>query len=196
MPLDDTTGWLSSSSVPNYRPDQALTPKYIQKVLKSIERSTPRNGNGYEVHSSPKGWTLGLPYEASSRRLRFFVVTVYSKDGSCVANVSAGMVNRTIPTMNGEYLDKSGEPPSIPVADGCYVGVEVSYIAGMVFPNVAQIVTKTQLSTNDSLSTSFYPLASIKIVDDLSSVTQLCDTNLVVNRMKVGFDAFSWSWSN
>lgn len=207
MSLDDTTGWLSSSAVPNFKPDQPLTPRYIQRVLKSIERATPRNGSGYEVHASPKGWTLGLPYGATSKKLRFFIVTVYQKNGSYVANVSAGMVNRTIPKMDGQFIDKSGEPPSVPVADGDYVGVEVSYMSGLVFPNVAIITTRQNLLLNDTENKSFYPLASISIDENLNadptqnnyeiiSVTQLCDTNLVVNRMKVGINVFSWSWSN
>lgn len=196
MGLSDTTGWVSSSDAPNYRPDQNFTPEYVQQILKAIEANAPRRGNGYEVHSTSRGWTLGIPQKTAGKKLRFFVVTVYRKNGLNYANCSVGMVNRTIPKLDGTYLDKSGEPPAIAIGNHGYIGVLVTYQAGKVFPNEATIEYRTTLATNDNAITSFFPLASIDIVDDVANIIQLSDTNLVVNRMKVGTEVYYWSWSN
>lgn len=106
------------------------------------------------------------------------------------------MVNRTIPKLSGEYLDKTGTPPRMSVTENGYVGIQVTYIPNNVFPTNATIEFRTTLTTNDTAATSFYPLAKVDILNDVAQVTQLTDTNLVVNRMKIGRDVYSWSWSN
>jgi hypothetical protein len=196
MALSDSSGWVSSSQTPDLNAQQYLTPRYLEAVLKAIESNTPRRGYGYEVHSSPRGWTIGINQQPQGRKLRFFVVTMFSDNNQFYANCSVGMVNRTIPKMNGQYLDKTGTPPSIEINGHGYVGVTVTYQSGKVFPNESVIEFRTTLSTNDTEVTSFYPLAIVDIIDGQPLVSQLSDTNLVVNRMKIGSDLYSWSWSN
>jgi hypothetical protein len=205
MPIGDSGGFVSSSQTPDYKPDQNFNAGYLEKILRAIEAGTPRRGVGYEIHNTNRGWTIGLQRPALGRKLRFFVVTVYEDNGTVFANVSVGMVNRTIPKLESKFLDQTlgeGRPPRVAItADLGYVGIKVTYQSGKVFPNESEIEYRTELQTNDTSDTSFYPLAVIALIKDnegqrRAQVTQLSDVNLVVNRMKVGTDVYSWSWSN
>ena len=207
MPIGDSGGFVSSSQTPDYKPDQNFNARYLEKILRAIESGTPRRGVGYEIHNTNRGWTIGLHRPALGRKLRFFVVSVYDDNNSIFANVSVGMVNRTIPKLEGKFLDQTlganetQRPPRISItAPLGYVGIEVAYEPNKVFPTTAEIKYKTTLAENDTNITSFYPLAVIAIEQkdgvNTALVTQLSDVNLVVNRMKVGTDVYSWSWSN
>jgi hypothetical protein len=204
MPIGDSGGFVSSSQTPDYKPDQNFNARYLEKILRAIEAGTPRRGVGYEIHNTNRGWTIGLQRPAIGRKLRFFVVSVYDDNGSVFANVSVGMVNRTIPKLESKFLDQTlagDRPPRIAItADLGYVGIEVTYEPNKVFPTQSTIVYKTTLETNDTNVTSFYPLAIVALKEKdgakVAQVSQLSDTNLVVNRMKIGTDVYSWSWSN
>jgi len=197
MPIGDSGSFVpSDSKTPSYKPDQFFTPKYVEKILRAIESSTPRRGNGYEIHNTPRGWTIGLHSKAVGKKLRFFVITTFNDNGTNYINCSVGMVNRTIPKLNDEYLDKTGTPPMLAVSGHGYVGIVVTYVPNQVFPTNATIEFRQSLEVNDTASTSFYPLAMIDEVNNSVTVSQLSDTNLVVNRMKIGRDLYSWSWSN
>lgn len=204
MPIGDSGGFVSSSQTPDYKPDQNFNARYLEKILRAIEAGTPRRGNGYEIHNTNRGWTLGLQSKPLGKKLRFFVVTIYDDNGSIYANVSVGMVNRTIPKLENKFLDQTigdGRPPRIAVtADLGYIGIKVTYQPSKVFPNQSVIEYRTTLETNDTSETSFYPLAIVALrqKDGVTTgqVTQLSESNLVVNRMKVGSDVYSWSWSN
>lgn len=196
MGIGESGSFVSSSQTPDYKPNQYFTPKYFDKVLRAIESSTPRLGNGYEIHNTPRGWTIGLHSKPIGKKLRFFVITTFKENDTNYINCSIGMVNRTIPKLSGEYLDKTGTPPKMTVAEGGYVGIQVTYIPNNVFPTNATIEFRTTLTTNDTEATSFYPLAKVEILNTVAVITQLSDTNFVVNRMKIGRDVYSWSWSN
>jgi hypothetical protein len=204
MPIGDSGGFVSSSQTPDYKPDQNFNARYLEKILRAIEAGTPRRGVGYEIHNTNRGWTIGLQRPAIGRKLRFFVVSVYNDNGSIFANISVGMVNRTIPKLEGKFLDQTlaeDRPPRLPItADLGYVGIEVTYQPSKVFPTESEIKYRTTLDANDTNVKSFFPLAIIALKEKdgekVAQVTQLSDTNLVVNRMKVGTDVYSWSWSN
>jgi hypothetical protein len=204
MPIGDSGGFVSSSQTPDYKPDQNFNARYLEKILRAIEAGSPRRGVGYEIHNTNRGWTIGIQRPAIGRKLRFFIVTVYDDNGSIFANVSVGMVNRTIPKLEEKFLDQTleeGRPPRIAVTkDLGYVGIRVTYEPNKVFPNNSIIEYRETLETNDTSNTSFYPLAiiSLRRQDGVttSQITQLSDVNLVVNRMKIGTDVYSWSWSN
>ena len=204
MAIGDSGGFVSSSQTPDYKPDQNFNARYLEKILRAIEAGTPRRGVGYEIHNTNRGWTIGLQRPAIGRKLRFFVVSIYDENGSIFANVSVGMVNRTIPKLENKFLDQTigeGRPPRVPItADLGYVGIKVSYEPNKVFPTQSVIEYRTTLETNDTNVTSFFPLAIVSLKQEngvkVGQVTQLSEINLVVNRMKVGTDVYSWSWSN
>jgi hypothetical protein len=112
--------------------------------------------------------------------------------------VSPGTVNRYIPKIGSDYIDKV-PAPSLTVTDNGYVMVKATYEANKYFPRTAEIVFQA-VSTPpaDTDTISYYPLATI--TKDTSSGTAvysmqyLASGNLIVNRLKAGNSMATWWW--
>jgi hypothetical protein len=130
-----------------------------------------------------------------------FTVTINSQGTESSFMVHPGTVNRVVPKMNEDYLDKLEAPEYNPIYEEGYVAIKCTYEPETFFPRKAEIVYlpgETMEPYVDTEEESYFPVAKIN-KDDAGanstwSVVQLSDSNMVVNRLKSGANTAVWWW--
>lgn len=153
-------------------------------------------GSGYTFTSSSLGHNLNIekpwaPIYAGGD-VKPFTVTLGDGD----VGVSPGTVNRYIPTIDGEYIDKD-PPPRLTVSDEGYVLIKATYEEAKFFPRTAEIVFEAgEEPPIDTENESYYPLAKINSPTGGGlSITAYINDNLIVNRLKAGDSTATWWWT-
>lgn len=210
--VSDSSGYVPrDSQIPNVKSGDALTPRYVQKITQGIERSSVVNGVGYGVQRLSNATILSIPKSNNGATVSVsnFKVTIVTVDKTVStdarAYVSVGTVNRCIPKIGTVYLDRlrpsDNKQPYVEFGNDGYIGIKVTYTAGVPFPSTSVIEWRSSLPTTSTDSESFYPLASVtwnlnaqtEAVE--ATVTQIhLSRNLSVNRFKIGTSTYYWQW--
>tara|TARA_R110000868_G_scaffold282274_1_gene542520 strand:- start:9 stop:500 length:492 start_codon:yes stop_codon:yes gene_type:complete len=156
-------------------------------------------GVGYTFDSSSSGFTIDASDPFPSVELRNAIVPLTPSIAEDVVSIFPGLVNRYIPTIDGEYIDKTPRPTLTITAAG-YILAKATYVPDTFFPRNAEIIFEEgDTPPEDTDSESYYPLAYVASIEGSSpasySLTIFVQGNLVVNRLKAGASIATWWWS-
>ena len=158
-------------------------------------------GVGYTFDSSSRGFTIDTsdPFPTVVSKLPEVPLTP-TINGDKVT-ITPGTVNRYIPKIGSEYIDRT-PAPTLTVTGTGYVLVKCTYEANKFFPRTAVIIFEAGATLPaDTGEESYYPLAYAQSIPESSpaaySLTNLVGLtgNLVVNRLKAGSNTATWWWS-
>lgn len=205
-------GYVPRDGLPYLKVGDQFDINTYNKLVEGINRATIVNGNGYQVRRYSNSTVIQPNQYVTGGAFRNFQVYAYvDSNGQGFATVSVGTVNRSIPKINGIYIDQLDSnklPPKISVNDEGYIVIEATYDAQKPFPSQVEIkfITKQVYDAgiiSPNGNTSYYPLSSVKYVvanqatGQPASVlsTQLhSSNNLSVARIKVGQNTLYWQW--
>jgi hypothetical protein len=178
--------------------------------VQGINKASVVSGNGYQVRRYSNSTVIQpSSYTVGGGLLKNFRVTSFVDENDIGrVTVSVGTVNRTIPKIQGRYIDdtdENGLPLMITVPNEGYIVVECLYSANSPFPKNSEIKLVGNLESLDNNNISQYPLAKVKYVSATFSgetrtsarvdVNQIhIEGNLSVSRVKVGADTVYWQW--
>lgn len=203
---DITGGNPSSPNLPRLRPEQRLTPAFMNNVINGIDRATIKTGTGYLVTNYPTGQILTIPKQLPISQGYNLQVLPFIQDDKAWFTVTIGTVNRVIPKIGGKYLDqydKDGIPPKLEItSESGFVILEVTYDANKPFPSEANIkFVSTRPNTSNETTTSTFILATTEFKPktkteeaSVSSVQVHKRGNLIVNRFKIAASTYYWYW--
>lgn len=209
--LGSSNGYVPRDGLPMLRVGDQFDINTLNKILEGINRATVVAGNGYQVRRYSNSTVIQTsPYVTGGAFKNFRVFGFVNESGQGFATLSIGTVNRTIPKINGKYLDQLDDDkmsPKVQVTGIGYIVLEAKYDANKPFPSETEVKFVTALPTEERGESSQYPLASVgfypakynpvtKSQDPAEVlVTQIhSQGNLSVARVKVGQGRFYWQW--
>ena len=157
-------------------------------------------GVGYTFDSSSRGFTIDSTDPFPGFDLRNPVVPLTPSIAGDKVTIQPGMVNRYIPKIGEEYIDRS-PPPTITITGNGYILVKATYEPDKYFPRNAEIVFASGESPPaDTSDVSHYPLAYASSIEGSSPASYSLTVssflgNLVVNRLKAGGNSATWWWT-
>ena len=155
-------------------------------------------GVGYTFDSSSRGFTLDTSDPFPSLTAGRVEPLTPSIAGTKV-NIQPGTVNRYVPKIGEDYIDKI-PPPQLTVTTEGYVLVKVTYVEAKFFPRTAEIVFVEGADLpEDTNEESYYPLAKVSPIEDSSPTAYTLGEfkvgSLAVNRLKAGESTAVWWWT-
>jgi hypothetical protein len=204
-------GYVPRDGLPMLKVGDQFSIDTLNKIMEGINRASVVAGNGYQVRRYSNS-TVIQPnqYVAGGAFKNFRVFGFVDENEQGFATIAIGTVNRTIPKINGKYLDQLDNDkltPKVSVTAIGYIVIECRYEANKPFPSQSEIKFVTELPTQENGETSQYPLASVGFFPAKTNpatntkdpaevlVTQMhSQGNLSVARVKVGQSRFYWQW--
>lgn len=156
-------------------------------------------GVGYNFDSSKSGFTLDTSDPFPSRDLSGRDDPLTPGISGTKVTVIPGTVNRYIPKIGEDYIDKV-PPPELTITAAGYIMVKCTHVPDKFFPRTAVIVFQAvETPPADTETESFYVLAKVNEVPGTSPTAyalQMYSTgNLSVNRLKAGQSTATWWWT-
>jgi hypothetical protein len=204
-------GYVPRDGLPMLKVGDQLSIDTLNKIMEGINRATVVAGNGYQVRRYSNS-TVIQPnqYVTGGAFKNFRIFGFVNENGQGFATTTIGTVNRTIPKINGKYLDQLDSDnltPKVSVTGIGYIVLEAKYDANKPFPSETEVKFVTALPTEERGESSQYPLASVGFYPAKYNsatntrmpaevlVTQMhSQGNLSVARVKVGQGRFYWQW--
>lgn len=189
------SGFNNSSLEGSFAPGQPISAAALNKLGTGIEITRTMMSNDVQYLAGTGGTAYSLPQQ----------VFQPASGGTLDPNINGdkvtvvpGTVNRYIPKIGTEYMDKIPRP-QITVTDNGYILVKVTYEANKYFPRTAEIVFLAVATPPvDTENESYYPLAKVNKTTtggvDSYKLDYLGNGNLIVNRLKSGQGAATWWW--
>lgn len=160
---------------------------------------TIQPGAGYTFTSSSLGTNLSI--EKQWAPFQFFQgpEPLTPSIAGTKVNIQPGTVNRYVPKIGEDYIDKI-PPPQLTVTGEGYVLVKVTYVAAKFFPRTAEIVFVEGADLpEDTNEESYYPLAKVSPIEDSDPAAYILGElkvgSLAVNRLKAGESTAVWWWT-
>lgn len=124
---------------------------------------------------------------------------LYPKLNENKVTVTPGTVNRIVPVIGTDYIDKD-TPPTITVTGEGYICIKLTYVPATFFPRTSEIIFNAGVPTPaDTETVGYYPLAKINATTvgavTTYSMIVLSYGNFVCNRLKSGANPAVWYWS-
>lgn len=155
-------------------------------------------GVGYNFDSSNSGFTLDTTEAFPSRDIEGRDEPLTPNIAGNKVTIVPGTVNRYIPKIGADYIDKM-PPPALTVTGEGYILVKASYVADKFFPRSAVIVFEAVTTPPEDTDTdSYYPLAKVNPnpLNTSEYTLQLFSSgSLAVNRLKAGQNIATWWWT-
>lgn len=189
------TGFNSNSAQGAFSPGQPIFASSLNELAISVDKTRTMPSNDLVFNAGTGGTAYSLPqqvYEQASGG------TLDPSVNGDKVTVVPGTVNRYIPKIGADYIDKIPRP-QITVTDNGYILVKVTYEANKYFPRTAEIVFLAVSSPPaDTENESYYPLSKVNKTTsggvDTYTLDYLGNGNLIVNRLKSGQGAATWWW--
>jgi len=191
-------GFNGSSINGSFAVGESISASALNKLATGIDatRSMPSNDILYQSNTNGTAYTLpnSVYYAPTGGPLD---PTVGGVDGDKVT-IRPGTVNRYIPKIGSDYIDKV-PAPTITVTDNGYVLVKVTYEPNKYFPRTAEVVFEAVATPPvDTETESYWPLAKVNKTTVGSTTSYalqyFSNGNLIVNRLKSGQGAATWWW--
>jgi hypothetical protein len=188
-------GFNGSSINGSFAAGESISASALNKLATGIDatRSMPSNDILYQSNTNGTAYALPQPvyYAATGNPLD-------PRLNGDKVTIQPGTVNRYIPKIGSDYIDKV-PAPTITVTDNGYIMVKVTHEPNKYFPRTAEVVFEAVATPPvDTETTSYYPLAKVnKTTVGLTTTYALqyfSNGNLIVNRLKSGQGAATWWW--
>jgi hypothetical protein len=188
-------GFNGSSINGSFAAGESISASALNKLATGIDatRTMPSNDFLYQANTNGTAYTLPKPvyYTPTGNPL-----DPKLNDDKVV--IQPGTVNRYIPKIGSDYIDKV-PAPTITVTDNGYVLVKVTHEANKYFPRTAVVVFEAVATPPvDTETISYYPLAKVNktTVGSINTyaLQYFSNGNLIVNRLKSGQGAATWWW--
>ena len=189
------TGFNSTSVQGSFSKGQPILASDLNKLGAAADLAQTQMSNDVTFFAGGTGTCYGLPQAV------YEVVTGGPLDPNLSGDkvtIQPGTVNRYIPKIGSDYIDKV-PAPQITVTDDGYIMVKVTHEPNKYFPRTAEVVFEAVATPPvDTETTSYYPLAKVnKTTVGLTTTYALqyfSNGNLIVNRLKSGQGAATWWW--
>lgn len=189
------TGFNSDSANGAFSPGQPIFASALNYLASAADKARTMPSNDLVFNAGTGGTAYSLPQQVYSTASGG---TLDPKIDGDKVTVVPGTVNRYIPKIGTEYIDKVPRP-QLTVTDNGYILVKVTYEANKYFPRTAEIVFLAVATPPvDTENESYYPLAKVNKTTtggvDTYKLDYLGNGNLIVNRLKSGQGAATWWW--
>ena len=189
------SGFNNSSLDGSFSPGQPVSAAALNKLGTGVDITRTMMSNDVQFVANTGGVSYSLPQQV------YYAATSGPLDPGLVGDkvtIQPGTVNRYIPKIGSDYIDKV-PAPTITVTDNGYVMVKVTHEANKYFPRTAEVVFEAVATPPvDTETTSYYPLAKVNKTTTGSTTTYalqyFSNGNLIVNRLKSGQGAATWWW--
>ena len=189
------TGYNTDTGNGAFQPGQPITASALNALATSADKTRTMPSNDLVFNVGTGGTAYSLPQQV------YYTPTGNPLDPGLVGDkvtIQPGTVNRYIPKIGSDYIDKV-PAPTITVTDNGYVMVKVTHEANKYFPRTAVVVFEAVATPPvDTETTSYYPLAKVNKTTVGSTTTYalqyFSNGNLIVNRLKSGQGAATWWW--
>jgi len=188
-------GFNGSSINGSFAAGESISASALNKLATGIDATRTMPSNDILFQANTNGTAYTLPQQV-----------YYGPTGSPLdprldddkVTIQPGTVNRYIPKIDGNYIDKVPAPKITVSADG-YILVKVTHQPQKYFPRTAEIVFLPVATPPVDVDTiSYYPLAKVN-KNETGGITSyslqyFSKGNLIVNRLKSGQGAATWWW--
>ena len=189
------TGYNTDTGNGAFQPGQPITASALNALATSADKTRTMPSNDLVFNVGTGGTAYSLPQQV------YYTPTGNPLDPRLSGDkvtIQPGTVNRYIPKIGSDYIDKV-PAPTITVTDNGYVMVKVTHEANKYFPRTAEVVFEAVATPPvDTETTSYYPLAKVNKTTVGSTTTYalqyFSNGNLIVNRLKSGQGAATWWW--
>jgi len=189
------SGFNGSSINGSFAAGDPISASALNKLATGIGQAQTMPSNDVQFMGNTGGTSYALPQQV------YYAATSGPLDPGLVGDkvtIQPGTVNRYIPKIGSDYIDKV-PAPTITVTDNGYVMVKVTHEANKYFPRTAVVVFEAVATPPvDTETTSYYPLAKVNKTTVGSTTTYalqyFSNGNLIVNRLKSGQGAATWWW--
>lgn len=190
------TGFNSDSANGAFAPGQPIFASALNALATAADKARTMPSNDLVFNAGTGGTSYSIPqqvyFSSSSNPLDPFL------SGDKVT-IQPGTVNRYIPKIGTDYIDKV-PAPTLTVTDEGYVMVKATYEANKYFPRTAEIVFEVVTTPPaDTDTTSYWPLAKVQKATSggvtTYSLQYFSNGNLIVNRLKSGQGQATWWWN-
>jgi hypothetical protein len=189
------TGYNTDTGNGAFQPGQPITASALNALATSADKTRTMPSNDLVFNVGTGGTAYSLPQQV------YYTPTGNPLDPKLnddKVTIQPGTVNRYIPKIGSDYIDKV-PAPTITVNDNGYVLVKVTHEANKYFPRTAEIVFEAVATPPvDTETTSYYPLAKVDKTTTGGTTSYalqyFSSGNLIVNRLKSGQGAATWWW--
>lgn len=189
------SGFNGSSINGSFAAGDPISASALNKLATGIGQAQTMPSNDVQFMGNTGGTSYALPQPV------YYAATGNPLDPNLNGDkvtIQPGTVNRYIPKIGTEYIDKV-PAPTITVTDNGYVLVKVTHEANKYFPRTAEVVFEAvETPPVDTETTSYYPLAKVNKTTtggtNTYALQYFSNGNLIVNRLKSGQGAATWWW--
>jgi len=188
-------GFNGSSINGSFAAGESISASALNKLATGIDATRSMPSNDILYQSNTHGTAYALPQPV------YYAATGGPLDPNLSGDkvtIQPGTVNRYIPKIGSDYIDKV-PAPTITVTDNGYVMVKVTHEPNKYFPRTAEVVFEAVATPPvDTETTSYYPLAKVNKTTvggtNTYALQYFSNGNLIVNRLKSGQGAATWWW--
>jgi hypothetical protein len=189
------TGYNTDTGNGAFQPGQPITASALNALATSADKTRTMPSNDLVFNVGTGGTAYSLPQAV------YYTATGDPLDPNLSGDkvtIRPGTVNRYIPKIGSDYIDKV-PAPTITVTDNGYVLVKVTYEPNKYFPRTAEVVFEAVATPPvDTETESYWPLAKVNKTTVGSTTSYalqyFSNGNLIVNRLKSGQGAATWWW--
>jgi hypothetical protein len=188
---------INSSSFGSFASGEPVSAAGLNRLGVAIDKVTTTHSNDINFSSSAGGTAYATPQQVYD--MSGAITPLFPSINGDKVTIQPGTVNRYIPKVGSDYIDKV-PAPTITVNDNGYVMIKATYEPNKYFPRTAEVVFQA-VSTPpaDTDTTSYYPIGTITKVTTGSVVSYSMQFltnggNLIVNRLKAGNSIATWWW--
>ena len=188
-------GFNGSAINGSFAAGEPISASALNKLASGVGQALTMPSNDVQFMGNTGGTSYAIPQQV------YYAPTSGPLDPNLSGDkvtITPGTVNRYIPKIGADYIDKV-PAPQLTVTDSGYVMVKVTYEANKYFPRTAEIVFQVVTTPPvDTENESYYPLAKVDKTTtggvDTYSLQYFAAGNLIVNRLKSGQGAATWWW--
>lgn len=189
------SGFNSGSLDGSFASGESISASALNKLAGAVDKTRTMMSNDLQHMAGMGGVSYGTNQQV------YYVSAGNPLDPSLSEDkvtIQPGTVNRYIPKIGNNYIDKVPAPTITVTANG-HILVKVTYEANKYFPRTAEVVFVAGATPPvDTETISHYPLSTVTqtIAGGITTyaLQNLSSGNLICNRLKSGQGMATWWW--